>query len=106
RRNNGSSRAATPPGPGHSQPPGGKDRVSPCHRPSRGGGGGRPSQPPQGVLSVEKRQEEKVRFHIEKLEERIAPAIVPVNGGGNPPNGEATGVPRENPPGPAPPGHN
>ena len=27
------------------------------------------------------------RFHIEKLEERIAPTIVAVNGGGNTPNG-------------------
>jgi len=55
---------------------------------------------------MEKREEEKVRFHIEKLEERIAPAIVAVNGGGNTPNGEANGVPRENPAGHAPPGQN
>jgi len=49
-------------------------------------------------------EETKVRFHIEKLEERIAPAIVAVNGGGNTPNGEANGVPRENPAGHQPPG--
>jgi hypothetical protein len=46
------------------------------------------------------------RFQIEKLEERIAPRVVVVNGGGNTPNGEANGVPRENPAGDAPPGHN
>jgi hypothetical protein len=46
------------------------------------------------------------RFRIESLEERIAPAIVAVNGGGNTPNGEANGVPRENPAGFAPPGQN
>jgi hypothetical protein len=51
-------------------------------------------------------QERKVRFEIEKLEDRIAPTIVAVNGGGNTPNGEANGVPRENPAGYAPPGHN
>ena len=50
--------------------------------------------------------EKKNRFHIEELEERIAPTIVAVNGGGNTPNGEAYGVPRENPAGFAPPGHN
>ena len=31
----------------------------------------------------------KVRFQIELLEERIAPTIVAVNGGGNTPNGNA-----------------
>lgn len=46
------------------------------------------------------------RFQIRKLEERIAPAIVAVNGGGNTPNGNANGVPRLNPAGHAPPGHN
>ena len=59
---------------------------------------------------MEKREEEKVRFHIEKLEERVAPAIttIHVNGGGNTPNGEANGVPTVavNPAGHAPPGHN
>jgi hypothetical protein len=48
----------------------------------------------------------KARFQIEDLEERIAPAIVAVNGGGNTPNGEANGVPRLNPAGNAPPGQN
>jgi hypothetical protein len=48
----------------------------------------------------------KPRFRIEQLEERIAPAIVAVNGGGNTPNGEANGVPRLNPAGNAPPGQN
>ena len=46
------------------------------------------------------------RFRIEKLEERIAPTILAVNGGGNTPNGEANGVPRLNPAGYAPPGQN
>lgn len=48
----------------------------------------------------------KPTFQIEELEERIAPAIVAVNGGGNTPNGEANGVPRLNPAGFAPPGQN
>jgi hypothetical protein len=52
------------------------------------------------------KEEVKVRFQIDKLEERIAPAIVAVNGGGNTPNGEANGVPRLNPDGQAPPGQN
>ncbi len=60
---------------------------------------------------MEKPQETPVRessdrFQIVQLEERIAPAIVAVNGGGNTPNGEANGVPRLNPAGYAPPGHN
>jgi hypothetical protein len=55
---------------------------------------------------VEPQQEKKDRFQIEKLEERIAPAIVAVNGGGNTPNGEANGVPRLNPAGHEPPGQN
>jgi len=55
---------------------------------------------------MEQRQEKKDRFRIDQLEERIAPAIVAVNGGGNTPNGEANGVPRENPAGFAPPGQN
>jgi len=50
------------------------------------------------------------RFLIEKLEERIAPAItsVHINGGGNTPNGNANGVPTTNinPAGHAPPGQN
>ena len=55
---------------------------------------------------MEPSTELKNRFQIEQLEDRIAPTIVPVNGGGNTPNGEANGVPRENPAGFAPPGHN
>jgi hypothetical protein len=50
--------------------------------------------------------EPKDRFRIVRLEERIAPTIVAVNGGGNTPNGEANGVPRLNPAGHAPPGQN
>ena len=50
------------------------------------------------------------RFNIQRLEERIAPAITPVqiNGGGNTPNGNANGVPvtNLNPAGHAPPGQN
>jgi hypothetical protein len=55
---------------------------------------------------MEQQQEKKERFRIEPLEERIAPTIVAVNGGGNTPNGEANGVPRLNPAGNAPPGQN
>ena len=55
-------------------------------------------------------QQPTKRFKIEKLEERIAPAIVGVqiNGGGNTPNGNANGVPvtNLNPAGHAPPGQN
>jgi len=55
-------------------------------------------------------EEKKARFRIEKLEERIAPSITPVqiNGGGNTPNGNANGVPvtNLNPAGHAPPGQN
>ena len=50
------------------------------------------------------------RFHVHRLEERIAPAIttIQVNGGGNTPNGQANGVPTTavNPAGHAPPGQN
>ena len=50
------------------------------------------------------------RFSIQRLEERVAPAItaVHINGGGNTPNGEANGVPvtNLNPAGHAPPGQN
>ena len=50
------------------------------------------------------------RFNIQRLEERIAPSITPVqiNGGGNTPNGNANGVPTTNlnPSGFAPPGQN
>jgi hypothetical protein len=60
----------------------------------------------EGGFTMEPSKEQKNRFQIEQLEERIAPTIVAVNGGGNTPNGEANGVPRENPAGQAPPGHN
>ena len=46
------------------------------------------------------------RFQIRKLEQRIAPKITQVNGGGNTPNGEANGIPATNPAGSAPPGQN
>src|SRR3954468_10214287 len=46
------------------------------------------------------------RFKVVKLEERIAPAIIQVNGGGHVPKGEANGIPATNPSGYAPPGHN
>jgi hypothetical protein len=46
------------------------------------------------------------RFAIVRLEERIAPSIVAVNGGGHTPSGNANGVPRLNPAGHAPPGQN
>jgi hypothetical protein len=50
------------------------------------------------------------KFRIDRLEERIAPAItgVQINGGGNTPNGNANGVPvtNLNPAGHAPPGQN
>ena len=57
---------------------------------------------------MSERPEERAqqRFQIEKLEERIAPAILQVNGGGNIPNGNANGIPATNPAGFAPPGHN
>jgi hypothetical protein len=55
---------------------------------------------------MESHQDSTSRFRIERLEERITPTIVAVNGGGNTPNGEANGVPRENPAGHAPPGQN
>jgi hypothetical protein len=50
----------------------------------------------------------KPRFQVVKLEERIAPAIVLVNPGGNTPQGDAQGVAIEsqNPAGHAPPGQN
>jgi hypothetical protein len=44
------------------------------------------------------------RFSIEELEERIAPTIVAVNGGGNTPNGSASGVDYSNPDGREPTG--
>jgi hypothetical protein len=48
------------------------------------------------------------RFRVAKLEERIAPAIVLVNPGGNTPQGDAQGqaIESQNPAGHAPPGQN
>ena len=58
----------------------------------------------------QKQTQPKARFNIQRLEERIAPAItgVQINGGGNTPNGNANGVPvtNLNPAGHAPPGQN
>ena len=58
----------------------------------------------------EHKQVEKVeptdRFRIVRLEERIAPTILQVNGGGNIPNGNANGVAYSNPAGNEPPGWN
>ncbi len=51
-------------------------------------------------------EEKKSKFRIEKLEERIAPTITQVNGGGNEPKGNANGVPAKNPAGNEPPGQN
>jgi len=53
-----------------------------------------------------RKDEKKSKFRIEALEERIAPAILQVNGGGNVPNGNANGVPASNPAGYEPPGQN
>jgi hypothetical protein len=53
-----------------------------------------------------RKQENQKRFQIEKLEERIAPTIHHVNGGGNIPNGNAHGVPYSNPAGHEPHGWN
>jgi len=50
--------------------------------------------------------EKTSKFRIEKLEERIAPAIQQVNGGGHVPSGNANGVPASNPAGQQPPGQN
>jgi len=62
------------------------------------------------VCTMTRSNEKKERFRIEKLEERIAPAItaVHVNNGGNTPNGNANGVPtqNQNPTGFPPPGQN
>ena len=62
------------------------------------------------MQEIKKDGQSKRRFHIQRLEERIAPAITPVhiNGGGNTPNGNANGVPvtNLNPAGHAPPGQN
>src|SRR5436190_2163477 len=46
------------------------------------------------------------KFKIQKLEERIAPAITQTNGGGHEPNGQANGIPSTNPAGKEPAGQN
>ena len=58
------------------------------------------------MQSQKPERDEKPRFKVVKLEERIAPTILQVNGGGNVPNGEANGVPASNPAGHEPPGQN
>ena len=49
---------------------------------------------------------EEFDLNIEVLEEKVAPTIVALNGGGNTPNGQANGVPNGNPAGYYPPGQN
>jgi hypothetical protein len=58
------------------------------------------SHPKEEVVKIRK------KFKIRKLEERIAPAITQVNGGGHEPNGQANGIPSSNPAGQQPPGQN
>jgi hypothetical protein len=59
---------------------------------------------------MEPRKEEKARFEIESLEDRIAPAIVLVNPGGNTPQSDSANngvaIEAQNPAGHAPPGQN
>ncbi len=57
---------------------------------------------------MEQREDQKGRFHIDKLEERIALRITLVNPGVNEPQGEAQGraIEAQNPSGHAPPGQN
>jgi hypothetical protein len=59
---------------------------------------------------MDTKEEVKVRFQIENLEERIAPAIVLVNPAGNTPQGNGANngqaIEAQNPAGHAPPGHN
>jgi hypothetical protein len=62
-------------------------------------------QPQQEGFTMNKPTQDR-KFRIVKLEERIAPAILQVNGGGNVPNGDANGVPSSNPAGKEPPGQN
>jgi len=56
------------------------------------------------------KQEKKVRFRIESLEERIAPSITLQNPAGNEPQGQGanngTAIEAVNPAGHAPPGQN
>jgi hypothetical protein len=56
--------------------------------------------------SQNEKKEKLNRFQIDELEERIAPTILQVNGGGNIPNGNANGVDYSNPAGHEPPGWN
>jgi hypothetical protein len=55
-------------------------------------------------------QQEKGRFQIDRLEERVAPAIVLVNPAGNTPQGNGANngqaIEAQNPAGHAPPGQN
>jgi len=55
-----------------------------------------------------RKDEKNSKFRIEKLEERIAPAIVSVNPAGKEPQGDAQGraIEAQNPAGKAPPGQN
>ena len=55
---------------------------------------------------MERKQQASRKFRIQRLEQRIAPKILQVNGGGNIPNGNANGVPSSNPAGHQPGGHN
>ena len=59
---------------------------------------------------MQPRREKKDRFEIETLEERIAPAIVLVNPGGNTPQSDSANngvaIEAQNPAGYAPPGQN
>jgi hypothetical protein len=59
---------------------------------------------------MELHNEEKKRFELETLEERIAPAIVLVNPGGNTPQSDSANngvaIEAQNPAGHAPPGQN
>jgi len=60
----------------------------------------------EGIMQPKETQPKRDRFQVVKLEDRIAPTIVQVNGGGNVPNGNANGVPASNPAGHEPPGQN
>lgn len=62
-----------------------------------------PSSEPRGAAKA-------ARFRFDRLEERVAPAIVLVNPGGNTPQGSGANngqaIEAQNPAGHAPPGHN
>ena len=59
---------------------------------------------------MQQQEQSGKRFKIDQLEERIAPAIVLVNPGGNTPQGSGANngqaIEAQNPAGHAPPGHN